>query len=205
MCPETIPTRTDPAGPKEAAREPLPSARRSRHALPEARVSQPLEHRSSLDDASHEQRRLPTDAEHYLARPVPVQFLRRLGRLGDVARGVAGAVVPQLGRQPHLQAAIERMLTGGDQPAEVLPADAYRVAVQVVPDDLQLTALLRPRTPGASPAPTLPADVVADAAAVHAASPPAVPPRRLRTAAGSTPSASSSSAAGSGRRRESRA
>ncbi len=109
-------------------------------ALPEVRVLQPLEHRSAFDDASHEQRRLGTDAEHYLARPVPVQFLRSIGRLGDVAGGVAGAVVPQLGRQPHLQATVERMPACGHQPAEVLPADPYRVAVQIVPDDLQLTA-----------------------------------------------------------------
>jgi len=40
----------------------------------------------------------------------------------------------------HLQAAVKRVPAGGHQPAEVLPADAYRVAAQVVPDDLQLTA-----------------------------------------------------------------
>src|SRR5260370_20091431 len=152
-------------------------------------------HRSAFDDASHEQRRLRTDAEHHLARPVPVQFLRSLGRLGDVADGVAGAVVPQLGRQPHLQAAVERMPAGGYQPAGVLPADAYRVAVQVVPDDLQLTARFFGRELRAPVLPPHhPAGVVADATAVPAAPPPAGPPRRARTPAGSTLSAPSTPA-----------
>ena len=109
-------------------------------ALPEVRVLQPFEHRAAFDDAGHEQRRLRTGAEHHLARPVPVQVLRGLGRLADVADGLARAAVPQLGRQPHLQAAVKRVSPGGRQPAEVLAADSHRVAVQVILDDLQLTA-----------------------------------------------------------------
>src|SRR2546430_17568061 len=77
----------------------------------------------------------------------------------------------------------------GHHPAGVLPADPYRVAVQVVPDDLQLPACFfrgELRTPVLPP--HHPADVVADPTAVHPASPSAGPPKRLRHAPGATPS-----------------
>jgi len=131
--------------------------------------------------------------------------LHGLPRHAGVSRAEAAAV-PQLGRQPYLQATVERRPACCHQPAEVLPADPHRVAVQVVPDDRQLTARFFGRELRAPVLPPHhPADVVADTAAVHATPPSAGPPRRLRAASRSTPSASSSSAAGSGRRRDSRA
>ena len=113
-------------------------------APPQARpadVRQALVDRLPRDDAPGEQGRLGAHAEDQLAGELLAQRLGRGGRLDQVGEGRLPALLEQFRREPDLQAAqLQRVGGRRDQPANVGALEPDRVAVQVVPDDLQLTA-----------------------------------------------------------------
>jgi hypothetical protein len=71
----------------------------------------------------------------------PPGTIPRVNRLDSVpTQGRLAALSEHLGREPHLQAQLQRAGGRRHQPSDVAALEPDRVAVQVVPDDLRLTA-----------------------------------------------------------------
>jgi hypothetical protein len=133
------------------------------------RAADPVQDRVAGQDAAHEQGQLRPDAQHHPARPPLPHRLGRPRGARQVAEHLGRLAVPQLRRQPRLQAGRQGHLRSGDHPVHVKAADPHGRAVQVFADDLQFPAhdplvevgtlvLARDHAP----------DVVAHALAVHA-------------------------------------
>jgi hypothetical protein len=137
--------------------------------LPDVRDA--LAGRPARDDPPGEQAGLGTHAEDQPAGELLAQRLGGRGRLGQVGDGRLAALPEQFRGEPDLQAAeLQRVGGRGHQPADVGALEPDRVAVQIVPDDPQLTAGGRrvEDLPGQEPVVVLAPHVVAHALDVHA-------------------------------------
>lgn len=102
-----------------------------------------------------------------VARTDLAQPLGHLGSCGDVRQGGAGLLVPQLGREPDLQVQGQSGFGGEPETLDVAAADLDGVALQVVPDDLQLAAYHRGIEDRTPVDPKLPAYAVENTPASH--------------------------------------
>jgi hypothetical protein len=103
------------------------------------RVVESLQDVPAREESVHEERHLAADAERQSVRRALPEDLGGSRGVAQVLQRRRGLPVPQFGRVPDLEPESERDLGRDVQSRRVLPLQAYRVAVQLGPNDLEFS------------------------------------------------------------------